>query len=85
LFSSCINWHRLKKGKSEKRSVGAPAASVATAVDHGGKDGGASSTKRSNSSLLEKAVCVMGALASDSRANAGHMELHKEDVALRVT
>jgi hypothetical protein len=36
LFSGCINWPRLEKGKGEKRAPGLPAASVATAVDHGG-------------------------------------------------
>jgi hypothetical protein len=40
-FSGCINCHRLKTGKGKKRAVGVPAASVATAVDLGGEEGGA--------------------------------------------
>ena len=35
MFSVCTNWHRLEKGKGKKRAAGAPAASVATAVNLG--------------------------------------------------
>ena len=41
LFSGCTNWLRLEKGKGKKRAAGVPAASVATAVDLGGEEGGA--------------------------------------------
>jgi|AntAceMinimDraft_5_1070358.scaffolds.fasta_scaffold105706_1 hypothetical protein len=37
LFSGCINWPRLEKGKGKKRAAGVPAASVATAVGPGGE------------------------------------------------
>jgi hypothetical protein len=40
---------------------------------------------RFKSSLLEKAVYAMGALACDPRANAHYMELHKEEEARRET
>jgi hypothetical protein len=86
LFSGCTNWPRLEKDKGNKRAAGVPAASVATAVDLGGVESGhAPPAKRSNSSLLEEAVCATVALAGDPRANADYMELHKEDVAWRVT
>jgi hypothetical protein len=85
MFSGCSNWPRFEKGKGKKRAVGVPAASVATAVDLGGKEGGAPPAKRFNSSRLEEAVYAMGALAGDPRANAHCMELHKEDVARRAT
>jgi|AntAceMinimDraft_5_1070358.scaffolds.fasta_scaffold173552_1 hypothetical protein len=55
-----------KKGKGEKRAAGVAAASVATAVDLGGEEGGAPPAKRSNRSLLEEAVCAMSALLGDS-------------------
>jgi hypothetical protein len=51
LLSGCTNWPRLEKGKGKKRAAGVPAASVATAVDLGGEEGGAPPAKRSNSSL----------------------------------
>jgi hypothetical protein len=35
LFSGCTNWPSLEKGKGKKRAAGAPAASVATAVNLG--------------------------------------------------
>jgi hypothetical protein len=54
---------RADKGK--KRAGGVPAASVATAVDIRGKEGGALPAKRSNISLLEEAMYAMGALAGD--------------------
>ena len=54
-----------------------PAASVATAVDLGGKEGGAHSAKRPNISLLEETACAMGALAGNPRANARYIELGK--------
>jgi len=54
-------------------------------VDLGGEDGGAPPAKGSDSSLLEEAVYSKDALAGDPRANAHHMELHKEDVARRKT
>jgi hypothetical protein len=60
----------LEKKKVKKRAAGVPAASVATAVDLGGEEGGAPPAKRSNRSLLEEAVYAMGALAGDPRANA---------------
>ena len=85
LFSGCTNWPRLEKGKGKKRPVGEPAASVATAMDLGGEEGGAPPAKRFNSSLLEEAVYAMGALAGDPRANAHYMELDNEDVARRAT
>jgi hypothetical protein len=69
-FSGCTNLPRLDKGKGKKRAAGVPAASVATAMGLGGEEGGAPPAKRSNSSLLEEAVCAMDALASDPRANA---------------
>jgi len=40
-FSGCTNWHRLETGKGKKRAAGVRAASVATAVDLGGEEGGA--------------------------------------------
>jgi hypothetical protein len=40
-LSGCTNWPRLEKGKGKKRAAGVPAASVATAVDLGDKEGGA--------------------------------------------
>jgi hypothetical protein len=46
LFSGCMNWPRLEKGKDKKRAAGVPAASVATAVDLGGEEGGAFPAKR---------------------------------------
>jgi hypothetical protein len=85
MFSGCTNWPRLEKGKGKKRAAGVTAASVATAVDLEGKEGGAPPVKRPNSSLLEEAVYAMGAFAGDPRANALYMELHNEDVARRVT
>ena len=62
-----------------------PAASVATAVDLGGEEGGAPPAKRSNSSLLEEAVYAMDALASDPERTRTNMELHNENVARRAT
>ena len=85
MFSGCTNWPRLEKGKGEKRAAGVSVASVATAVDLGGKKGGAPPAKRPNSSLLEEAVYAMDALAGDPRVNAHYMELHNEDVARRAT
>ena len=41
--------------------------------------------KQPNSSVLEEAVCAMGALAGDPRANPHYMELNNEEVARRVT
>jgi len=79
------NWPRLVKVKGKKRAAGVPAASVVTAVDLGGEEGGAPPAKRSNSSLFEQAVYAMGPLAGDPRANAHYIELHKEDVAWRAT
>jgi hypothetical protein len=84
-FSGCINWPRLEKGKGKKRAASVLAASVDTAVDFGDEEGGKPPDKRTNSSLLEEAVCAMGALAGDPRANAQYMEVHKEDVARRAT
>jgi hypothetical protein len=78
LFSGCANWPRLEKGKGKKRATGVPSASVATAVDLGGKEGGAPPAKRPNSSLLEEALNATGALAGGPRANAHYMELHRE-------
>jgi hypothetical protein len=49
-----------------------------------GEEGGAPPAKRPNSSILEEAVYVMGALAGDPRENAHYMELHNEDVARRA-
>jgi hypothetical protein len=54
-------------------------------VGLGGEEGGALPAKRPNSSLLEKAVYAMDALAGDPRVNAHYMELHNEDVARRAT
>jgi hypothetical protein len=85
MFSGCTNWPRLEKGNGKKRAAGVPAASVATAVGLGGEEGGAPPAKRPNSSLLEEAVCAIGALAGDLRANAHNIELHNEDVAQRGT
>ena len=85
MFSGCTNWPRLEKGKGKKRPVGEPAASVATAVDLGGEEGGAPPAKRFNSSLLEEAVYAMGALASDPERRRTNMELHNENVARRAT
>jgi hypothetical protein len=85
LFSGCINWPRLEKGKGKKRAASVLAASVDTAVDLGDEEGGKPPDKRTNSSLLEEAVCAMGALAGDPRANAQYMEVHEEDVARRET
>jgi hypothetical protein len=85
LFSGCTNWFRLEKGKGKERAAGVPAASVTTAVDLGGGESGAPPAKRPNRSLLEGALCAMGALAGDPRANAHYMELLKEDVARRAT
>jgi hypothetical protein len=84
LFNGCTNWPRLEKGKGKKRAAGVPAASVATAVDLGGEEGGAPLAKRPNSSLLREAVHAMGALAGDPRANAHYIKIHKEDVARRI-
>ena len=85
MFSVCTNWPRLEKGKGKKRETGVPAASVATAMDYGGEEGGASPAKRSNSSLSEENMYAMGTLAGDPRANAHYMELYNEDVARRAT
>ena len=85
MFSGSTNWPRLEKAKGKKRAAGVPAASVATAVDLGDEEGGADPAKRSNSSLLEEAVCAIDALAGNPRANAHYMELDKEDVARRKT
>jgi hypothetical protein len=85
IFSGCTNWPRLEKGKGKKSAAGVPAASVATAVDLGGEEGGAPPAKHFNRSLLEEAMYAMGALAGDPRANAHNMELHNENVARRAT
>jgi hypothetical protein len=85
LFSGCNNWPGLLKRSGKKRAAGVSAASVATAVDLGGEEGGAPPAKRPNRSLSEEAMYTMGALAGDPRANAHYMELHKEDVARRAT
>jgi hypothetical protein len=85
MFSGCTNWPRLEKVKGKKRAAGVPAASVATTVDLLGEEGGASPAGRSNSSLLEEAMYVTGALAGDPRANAHYMELHNKNVARRAT
>ena len=71
LFSGCTNWPRLEKGKCKKRAAGAPAASLATALDLGGEEGGASPAKRPNSSLLEEAMYAMGVLAGNPRVGRG--------------
>jgi hypothetical protein len=65
LFSGCTNWPRLEKGKGKKRAADVPVASVTTAVDLGGEEGGAPLAKRPNRSLLEEAVSAMGALAGE--------------------
>ena len=65
LFSGCTNWPRLEKGKGKKRAAGVPAASVATAVDLGGKEGGAPPARLSYRSLLEEALYATDALAGD--------------------
>jgi hypothetical protein len=85
MFSGCTNWPRLEKGKGKKRAAGVPAASIATAVDLGGEEGGAPPAKRPNNSILEEAVYTMGALAGDPRASAHYMELHNGNVARRKT
>jgi hypothetical protein len=41
LFSGCTNWLMLEKGKGKKHAAGVLVASVATAVDLGGEEGGA--------------------------------------------
>ena len=64
-FSGCTNWPRLEKGKHKKRAAGVPAASVATAVDLGGKEGGAPPARLSYRSLLEEALYATDALAGD--------------------
>jgi hypothetical protein len=74
LFRGCTNWQRLEKGEGKKRAAGVPAASVATAVDLEGKQGGVPPAKRPNSSLLEEAVYAIDALAGDPQANANYME-----------
>jgi hypothetical protein len=61
-----------------------PVASVATALDLGGKEGVLPPAKHSNSSLIEDAVYAMGELAGDRRANAHYVEPYKEEVARRV-
>jgi hypothetical protein len=76
---------QVRKNKGKKRAAGVPAASVATAVDLGNEEGGASPARRPNSSLLEEAVYAMGALAGDPRANTRYIKLHKEDMARRKT
>ena len=81
MFSGCANWPRLEKGNGKKRAAGVPAASVATAVDLGGKEGGAPPAKRSSSFFLDETVYAMNALADDPRANALFIGLHKEEVA----
>jgi hypothetical protein len=58
-----------------------PLPSLATAVDLGGKKGGAPPASRSNSSLLDEAAWAMNALAGDPRANSHYIQLHKEEVA----
>jgi hypothetical protein len=40
-FSGYLNWPRLEKGKGKKRAAGVPAASVATVMDLGDEEGGA--------------------------------------------
>jgi hypothetical protein len=49
------------------------------------EEGSAPPAKRPNSSLLEEALYVMGALAFETRANAHYMELRNEGVARRAT
>jgi hypothetical protein len=78
-------WPRLEKGKSKKRAADVQAASVVTAVDLGGKEGGAPPAKRPISSLLEEAAYATDELAGAPRANAHYMELHNEGVARRTT
>jgi hypothetical protein len=56
MSSGFTNWPELEKGKGKKRAAGMPAASVATALDLGGEEGGAPPAKRHNSSILEEAV-----------------------------
>ena len=55
ISSGCTNRPRLEKGKGnlkgKKRAAGVPTASVATAVDLGGEEGGAPPAKPPNSSL----------------------------------
>jgi hypothetical protein len=87
MFSGCTSWSRLEKGKGKKRAAGVPMASVATAVDLGGEEGGAPPAERSNRSLSEEAVCAyaIDALAGKPRASAHYMELYNEDVTLRRT
>ena len=58
-------------------------ASVATALDLGGKEGVLPPAKHSLS-LIEDAVYAMGELAGDRRANAHYVEPYKEEVARRV-
>jgi len=65
LFSGCTNLPRLEKGKGGKRAAGVLEASIATAVDLGNEEDGAPLAKRSNSSLIEKNIYAMGALAVD--------------------
>jgi len=71
ISSGCTNRPRLEKGKGKKRAAGVPTASVATAVDLGGEEGGAPPAKRSNSSLLEETVYAMGALAGERSLDWG--------------
>jgi hypothetical protein len=59
MSSGCTNWPRLEKGKGKKRAAGVPAASVATAVELGGEDGGTPPAKSFNCSLLVGAVYAM--------------------------
>jgi hypothetical protein len=71
ISSGFTNRPRLEKGKGKKRAAGVPTASVATAVDLGGEEGGAPPAKRSNSSLLEETVYAMGALAGERSLDWG--------------
>jgi len=84
MFSAYTNWPRLERARA-RSAAGVTAASVATAVDLGGEEGGAPPAKHFNRSLLEEAMYAMGALAGDPRANAHNMELHNENVARRAT
>jgi hypothetical protein len=85
LFSGCTNLPRPEQGMGKKRMASLPAASVASAVDLGGEEGGAPPARHSNRSPPEEAMYAIGALAGDLRANAHYMELHKEEVVRRAT
>jgi hypothetical protein len=74
MFSAYTNWPRLERARA-RSAAGVTAASVATAVDLGGEEGGVPPAKCPNSSLLEEAVYAIDALADDPQANAHYIEL----------